>query len=435
MAKFCPNCGTQLNDDVKFCAGCGTQINAPAAPPQGTPPAPPPPFQPPPQQQYQQFSPPQPQQQQYQQFPQQQAYVAAPAPAKKKGKGLKILLGILGGFVALIVLIIVIAFSAVSKAGKVDFYELGNDKIPSVKYVLGEKRKVSNTNTEIVNGVTTKELQYNEPDRDQALEMSQYITYLHDNEGFKYVTDVEFSTPEAWAQVGRNSNDAGYQLVVQIEYNAKGYTITIVKEPGEVTPNGGETPADPFGTPTTNPAFTPTPTNAPTPTGTNSLTAGIFNSIESGNYHMKLPVPVEDMGEVEFDYYFKGGMAAMLFSVQGTDYRMVERDGKSYTILDAEEAMKVTDTVAGEEMGGLETSGMTFVGTGSGTFNGGTCPYDEYTNSDGDHVFFFVRSGSLIGVRTMSEGEPNDVRILAFDGNVSDSVFDIPTDYQLIEGE
>ena len=27
MAKFCPNCGTQLEDNTPFCGNCGTQMN------------------------------------------------------------------------------------------------------------------------------------------------------------------------------------------------------------------------------------------------------------------------------------------------------------------------------------------------------------------------------------------------------------------------
>lgn len=34
MAKFCPNCGTQCEDNAVFCAGCGNKLAAPAAPQQ-----------------------------------------------------------------------------------------------------------------------------------------------------------------------------------------------------------------------------------------------------------------------------------------------------------------------------------------------------------------------------------------------------------------
>lgn len=32
MAKFCPNCGTELNDSSAFCPNCGSSVGAPAAP-------------------------------------------------------------------------------------------------------------------------------------------------------------------------------------------------------------------------------------------------------------------------------------------------------------------------------------------------------------------------------------------------------------------
>lgn len=34
MSKFCPNCGTALDDMAVFCGGCGTKLDAPAAPQQ-----------------------------------------------------------------------------------------------------------------------------------------------------------------------------------------------------------------------------------------------------------------------------------------------------------------------------------------------------------------------------------------------------------------
>ena len=221
MAKFCPNCGVSLADAANFCAGCGAQVTS--TPTQQAQPQPPPYTQP----QYQQP-----------QYPQ-QPYPPAPpppAPAKKKRKGLKIFLGIVGGLVGLVAVILVVALAATGGAAKKDYYTIGGDKIPSVKLALGGERKVTGVNTSASNGVTMKEYRYSAPDVDQALEMSQYLTHLR-GQGFLLLTDADFSAPEAWCKVGRNSEDSGYQVVVQIEYDAAGYVITIVKEAGSITPN------------------------------------------------------------------------------------------------------------------------------------------------------------------------------------------------------
>jgi len=286
MARFCSNCGAGLDEAAKFCMGCGTQaagappipepvpepvpepapIPEPAPEPvpeparepipepeqqQYIPPPQPYPQQPYPQQPYpqqpypQQSYPQQPYQQQpYPQQPYpQQPYAPAPAPAQKKSKkGLAIALTVIAAF---IVGVVAIAIAVTGGAAKKDYYVLGKDQIPSVKLVLGEVRKIASSNTATQNGATMKEYRYNEPGRDQAYEMSTYLTYLR-GEGFLLLTDADFYADEAWCKVARNSVDAGYWVVVQIEYDTKGYVITLLKEQGEVVPLG-EDPVIPGG--------------------------------------------------------------------------------------------------------------------------------------------------------------------------------------------
>ena len=260
MAKFCFNCGNGLEEAAKFCPGCGTQIAQPAPapapvpepvpePPQPTPlpfPVEPPPLQYIPQQPFpQQPHPPQP-------------YPVAPLPVQKKSnKKLLVVLAIIAVvFVGGIAAIIAAAVGITGKAAKKDFYELGNDKIPSIKYVLGDVRKISNTSTSISGGTTQKEYLYNEPGRDQGEEMSDYLTYLREKEGFLLLTDVDFTQPAAWVKVGRNSVDSGYEIIVQIEYDATGYYIICIKQPGEITPIANNTPTVPANN-------TPDPYNPP----------------------------------------------------------------------------------------------------------------------------------------------------------------------------
>ena len=169
---------------------------------------------------------------------------AAPAP-KKKGKvplAVKIIVPI--AVVILVIVGIVLAIflgasATLNKAAQADYYTIGADQIPSVKLALGSERKVISTNTAIADGATTKTIKYQVSGTSQNKEMSDYLAYLHDKDGFYTVTDIDFSGSSATGGLGRNSKDSGQEILLQIEYDTSGYTITIVKQKGSVTPNGG----------------------------------------------------------------------------------------------------------------------------------------------------------------------------------------------------
>lgn len=78
---YCQSCGAEMENGAKFCPACGHEVGAPTQTSTSAQPASP--------------------------------AAAAPAP-KKKGGVLKIVLGVIGGFVALIVLIIMLALWATS---------------------------------------------------------------------------------------------------------------------------------------------------------------------------------------------------------------------------------------------------------------------------------------------------------------------------------
>jgi len=234
MAKFCTSCGTQNSDDAGFCVACGHPFEqAPvAAPPQQVPqpapPAPQPPVQP--------VAPVAPVQQPY------PPTTLAPQPApKKKGRvplAVKIIVPIGVVLIAIVVGIVLAVSIPLSNATKADYYTLGADQIPSVKLALGQTRKVVSTSTSISGGVTTKVIKYQVSGTSQNKDMSTYMVYLHDKDGFYTLTDIDFSPASATGGLGRNSKDSGQELLLQIEYDTSGYTITIVKEKGKITPNG-----------------------------------------------------------------------------------------------------------------------------------------------------------------------------------------------------
>ncbi|MDR2687182.1 MAG: zinc ribbon domain-containing protein [Oscillospiraceae bacterium] len=211
--RFCTNCGGKLPEQTKFCTACGAQQPQPQAQPQQ--------FQP---QQYQQ---PAPAAQPYPAYPQQQPYAAPPAAAKpkKKHKGLKILLG----FVGAIVLLIVSIAALKGKAASMDYYKIQNERVPSIKYVLGEKRKVSGAGTEIRDGMSIKSFKYlsDTPEQD----MDAYYAAMVEKEGYTRLADPE--TMEVTG-VGRNSEKPGHHIEVTATPTSTGYTISVYYIQGEL---------------------------------------------------------------------------------------------------------------------------------------------------------------------------------------------------------
>ena len=422
MAKFCTNCGASLADAAKFCNGCGTkQDDAP-------------PVQQPQQQQPVQQ---QPVQQQPIQQPVQQAYQQPAAPALKKKKSkLPIILLILGIIAVGIVLGVILIFNGVlgvlSDTAKADHYEMGKDRIPSVKYVLSEERKVTGVNSSINGKATSKEIIYELSGPERRDELYKYYKYLVEKDGFYNLNQIDFDSENKGSVViGRNSIDDGYEIQIQLKYDTDGYTVTILKQPGGITPKEEENadPVDSNQTPDPNGggALNADPIQTPAPKDS-TLTEGIMKIFGSGSFHMKI------MSEgTEVESYIKNGMTAMLMTVEDTDIRMVLRDNKSYTIFDSEKMLMISDASNGYDFSGLgETSSLTYISEGSGDFNGRTYKYDEYRDINGSQIFYYVDGGSLKGIRTVENGETVDIEIISFDGNVPDSVFDIPSDYEVM---
>ncbi|MCL2784904.1 MAG: hypothetical protein FWD55_05615 [Propionibacteriaceae bacterium] len=169
-------------------------------------------------------------------------------PVAKKKRRVPLIVKILVPILAIILIlvgVVVLAVNIFQAEASADYYTIGNDRIPSVPFVLGEERKLTASSTVTDNGVTTKILTYALADVDQSADMIEYVTYLSANDGFLNLIDRDFSGPEGFGILGRNSVDEGKQITVTVQYNASGYVITIVKEEGEIIPNDpSEEPSD-----------------------------------------------------------------------------------------------------------------------------------------------------------------------------------------------
>ena len=382
-----------------------------------------------------------------------------------------------------IILIINAVTGIVGKTAKLDYFEIGDDKIPTVKLALGEERTVANVSTSISGKVTTKTIEYEVSGSEQGNEMFDYYLCLRDD-GFLTLTEIDFSGSRGTAIVGKNSVDDDYEIQLQIDYDFVGYTITIVKQPGGITAldssdgssgdsdkssnsggsepeSGGNSGSEPeagagSGKEPENTASSDSGNNAKEPENTGSpdsgkepenttspdsggpntatLTADVLATISSGTFHMKMGYLMEGAEGLVYDIYCNYGYTAMVMDSEDMAVRMLYAEGYCFIIMDEYESIYVYDADGGYEAPDFgNISNLIFVGEGSGEFNGKTLKYDEYVDTNGTRYFYFMDGGVLRGIRTILDDITSDIEVLAFDKSVPDRVFSIPDDYEVTD--
>lgn len=438
MANFCMSCGAPVAPDAKFCILCGQTLEQEQPDIQHETAPEIRPMEYPVEQQQVQYQPLHPQQP----YPQ--------AVAKKKSK-LPLILGIAGGAVVLIILTVVLllrgASNALNNMAKANYYEIGSDEVSSIKLALGEQRTIAGISTSTRNGVTTKEITYSVDGVDQNEDMIAYMNYLRE-EDFLLLTDVDFSGPEGEGELGRNSIDAGYSILVQLEYDDTGYVITLIRQKGEIKSNdtsgsdsgqgvefgtdpesGSDPSSDPSSEPGSDPGATPDPTPDPKPVMAAQSAIELF---DGGCFHMIGTFEYEGQGSVEMETYRNGAKAALITKFNGTTTKTIIKDDKVYYIVSELKTVYIASTGVEEMMPEYGSAGMSYIGEGSGEFNGKTYPYSEYAEKDGGRSFYFMEGGTLKGIRVIiDDSSVFDVVIRTLDTNVPDDVFSWPADYKM----
>ena len=415
MARFCGNCGAQITEGKKFCAGCGKNIEE-LQPVQQT------------QTVQQPYQPVQQQtepagQQQYQ-----QPYTAAPAKKKRK---VPLPVIILLSFAAVVCVIIAVALLVTDNTAKQDFIKIGKDEVPSVKLILGEERKVTGVTSSTENGFAKKVIEYSVA-KDQNSEMLKYAQALYDDYGFVNITDNDFTGPTGTDfEFAKESVEKGCVVIVRIDYDLNGYTVTLVQGEGTITNNDNSDTPNPTPTGedvTTVPTDTPvteTPVAETSAGGAERVTDGILELFSSGTYHIEMIEP--DSG-VEMVVYIKDGMTAMLFEADGISYHIVSRDNKTYMIVYDLETILVSDYVEDTNVPNAnEIDSLTYVTGGSDEFMGRTYRFDEYSTPSGERAQYFMDGGTLKGIRSIDTyGSITEMEVSAFDDDVPADIFDIP---------
>lgn len=147
-------------------------------------------------------------------------------------KGLKIVLIVI---VCVLIIGLVgggIAFFAIGNAAHTEEYKLGDDTIKSIEAVV-EKRDVTSVSTEIHDGIKTKSIKYQSDSVQEDL--ITYVQYLRDEGGFSLLKDMDLSQIPSAVHLGKTSIDPGKLIIIIIDYDAFGYTVTLQKGEGTLT--------------------------------------------------------------------------------------------------------------------------------------------------------------------------------------------------------
>jgi len=152
-------------------------------------------------------------------------------------KAVKILLiaitSIVVGCILIAVCVMGLVFGIIGKTANEEEYKLGDDTIKTVKAVVG-KRQVVSTSTESSNGMTTRRVEYKSESVQEDL--AKYIQYLRETEGFTLTGDMNLTKIPSTVHLGKESSvNKGKLLMITIEYDAFGYTITIQKGNGTLS--------------------------------------------------------------------------------------------------------------------------------------------------------------------------------------------------------
>ena len=176
------------------------------------------------------------------------------------------------------------------------------------------------------------------------------------------------------------------------------------------------------------------PIKAFTQTGSRK-TDSIFNTFKSGSFHMKGNMWTNGAVQGTFETYFKDGNMASITTAQGMTSRIINKDKKTYMIMDSEKMVMVTP-LQNQPQAGTSTEGFVYLSSGTAEFHGKNLPYEEYSDPKSgkdSKVQYFFDGNKLAGIRNIAAQMSADMEILALDQNIPGNVFDIPAGYQVTD--
>lgn len=127
----------------------------------------------------------------------------------------------------------ILIINSVDKAGNIDYYTLGDDKIISITSIVGE-RKTNNISTKKSGGIITKKYTYVNVSNTKS-DISKYAQELKNN-NFVNTTDIDLSKDDGTISLASSSIDSDNIIIITISYDLDSYTITLKKGKGSIQP-------------------------------------------------------------------------------------------------------------------------------------------------------------------------------------------------------
>jgi len=151
------------------------------------------------------------------------------------------LLLIIGIAVLVVAAGIIAAVVLLNNSGGDEFFEIGDDAVPSVMYILGEKRKISSFSKSTSRG-TDKIVVVYSVDKNQGEEMEEYAQALVDDFDFISVEEYDFGGRRGsdFRFVKESDEDDELVVLVSIDFDSKGYTLTITRGEGTINVGASE---------------------------------------------------------------------------------------------------------------------------------------------------------------------------------------------------
>ena len=163
-----------------------------------------------------------------------------------------------------------------------------------------------------------------------------------------------------------------------------------------------------------------------------SKTSAFFDIFKTGTYHMKTKMVMTGMETIS-ETWMKGDMMATTTDMAGTKMRVIMRDKKSHMINDDAKTVMVMPITESTNQQTVRTD-VVLIGSGTANFDGRNLPYEEYSDSGRTvKIQYFIDGSKLAGMRNITKDMTVDIIYLALDQNVPNSVFEIPSNYQVMD--